>query len=298
MPALRFLLGGSRCDFLTASRAEELQRHLRSERRRPTLWWARVGRRCVAVAMAVHNPGRVGMLLHTPADAEGVDSSALAAAARAAAEQDLKQGSTFVQAMVEDDRDADRAVVQAAGFSLLARLIHMKQSPPRQVSGEPADLRWRSAEQFGAEELARVITNTYEGSLDCPRLSGARRIEDVIAGHRAGGIYRPQSWWIVDLSGAAGGCVLMNDCTTGRAAEIVYLGVVPHFRGRGLGRRLLRHASADAHARGLESLELAVDEENVHAMRVYESEGFRVTRRRWAYVMFAPRRRAGGASGV
>jgi ribosomal protein S18 acetylase RimI-like enzyme len=292
MEALRFLLSGGRSDFLVASRAEQLQRHLRGERRRPALWWGRRGRRCVAAAMAVHNPGRVSLLLHSPADAEGVDTSALPAVMKAAAEQNLRAGCSFVQVMVEDDRDADRAAVQAAGFSLLARLIQMKQSPPHPAADELADLRWRSGEQFSPEELARVIAATYEGSLDCPRLSGARRIEDVITGHKAGGVYRPQSWWIVDVGDAAAGCVLMNDCTAGRAAEIVYLGVVPHVRGRGFGRRLLRHAGADAHARGLESIELAVDEQNAYALRMYESEGYRVTQRRWAYVMFAPRLRS------
>ena len=193
----------------------------------------------MAAAMAFITPGVSGMLLLSPSDADGVDTQALATVVQAAAQENLQRGSTFIQVMVEEDRDADRAVVQAAGFSLLARLVHMRQSPPRGDAVEPLELRWRTAEQFTREELARVIEATYEGSLDCPRLSGARRIEDVIAGHEAGGLYRPQSWWIVDVTGAAAGCLLMNDCTTGRSAEIVYLGVTPRFRGHGLGRRLL-----------------------------------------------------------
>ncbi|MCJ7544510.1 MAG: GNAT family N-acetyltransferase [Phycisphaerae bacterium] len=296
MQALRFLLAGSRCDFLVASQAEGLAQHLRGRDRRAALWWGRVGNCCVAAAMAIQNPGRVGMLLHTPADADGVDSQALAAVAQAAAQQGLQQGCPFVQAMIEDDRDADRAVIQAAGFSLLARLVHMRQSPPRGGQAEAPPLQWRSGEQFTPEELAQVIAATYEGSLDCPRLSGARRIEDVIAGHKAGGVYRPQSWWIVDVGGDAAGCVLMNDCTAGRSAEIAYLGVAPRFRGRGLGRALLHRAGADAQARRLESIELAVDEQNTYAKGVYESEGYRVTRRRWAYVMFA--KHLGGTGAV
>lgn len=296
MQALRFLLAGDRCDFLVASQAEGLAQHLRGRDRRATLWWARARRRCVAAAMTIHNPGRVCMLLHTPADAEGVDRSALAAVARAAAQGGLQQGCSLVQVMIEDGRDADLAVAKAAGFSVLGHLVYMRQSPPRGPAAEAPELRWRTAEQFTEQELARLITATYEGSLDCPRLSGARRIGDVLEGHKAGGIYRPQSWWIVDVGGVAAGCVLMNDCTAGRSAEVVYLGVAPPFRGRGLGRTLLRHAGADAHARGLESIELAVDEQNAYAKGVYESEGYRVTRRRWAYVMFA--KHLGGAGAV
>lgn len=284
--AVRFLLGGSCSDFLVASRAEALQQHLRDERCRADLWWARSGRGCVAAAMVVHNPGRTGLLLHSPAEANGVDRQGLSQVIQAAARQGLQGGLAFVQVMIDDGLEADRAAVEAAGFEMLARLVHMRQSPPRGGAGEGPGLGWRTARQFDSRELAAVIAATYEASLDCPRLSGARAIDDVLASHRTSGIYRPQSWWIVDVEGAAAGCVLMNDCTTMNAAEIVYLGVVPPFRGRGLARAMLRRAADDARARGLESIELAIDERNVFAQRVYESECYRVTRRRWAYVMF------------
>jgi GNAT superfamily N-acetyltransferase len=225
------------------------------------------------------------LLLHSPAEAPGVDRQALACVTKAAALHGLQEGAMLVQVMVEDGNDADLAMVQAAGFSFLARLVHMRLNPAGSARSEPPGLRWRSAEQFSQAELGRVITATYEGSLDCPLLAGVRSIEDVIACHKASGVFRPQSWWLVDVDGAAAGCVLMNDSSTRNSAEIVYLGVIPCFRGRGLGRQMLRHAADDARARHLESIELAVDDQNVYALRVYASEGYRVTRRQRAYVM-------------
>jgi GNAT superfamily N-acetyltransferase len=304
--ALQFLLAGARSDVLIASRAEALQQLLRKPERRSDLWWALAGRQCVAAAMVVHNPGRSALLLHTPAEAPGVDRQALASVARAAALQGLQDGALLVQVMVEDGCEADLAMVQAAGFAPLARLVHMRlnlggsavgESPGlataaspgtatgRAVAGWRARLRWRSAEQFSQDELGRVIAATYEGSLDCPMLAGVRSIDDVITCHKASGVFRPQSWWLVDVDGAAAGCVLINDSATGSFAEIVYLGVIPHFRGRGIGRRMLRHAADDARARRLESIDLAVDDQNIYALRAYTSEGYRVTRRQWAYVM-------------
>ncbi|MGA2266572.1 MAG: GNAT family N-acetyltransferase [Phycisphaerae bacterium] len=306
--ALEFLLGGARRDVLIAARAEALGEHLRSQGRRGDLWWACVGRRCVAAAMVVHNPGRTGLLLYSPAEAAGVDRQALAAASRAAAQEGLSQGAALVQVMVEDGNDADLAMVQAAGFSPLARLAHMRLAlawaaggespgPSSGPRGRAGEISWRSAEQFSMEELASVITATYEDSLDCPPLHGRRSIDDVITCHRASGVFRPRSWWIVDVGGAAAGCVLMNDSTAGYSAEIVYLGVAPRFRGQGLGRCMLRHAAADAKARGLERIELAVDDKNSYAKRLYESEGYRVMRRQWAYVLF-PNASARSESGV
>ncbi len=283
--ALQFLLAGARNDALIASRAEALQQLLRSPQRQGDLWWALAGRQCVAAAMVVHNPGRSALLLHSPAEAPGVDRQALAAVARSAALQGLQDGALLVQVMVEDGHDADLAMVQAAGFAPLARLVHMRVSLAGAAVEERAGLRWRWAEQFSPEELGQVIAATYEGSLDCPMLTGVRSIDDVIACHKSSGVFRPQSWWLVDVDGTAAGCVLMNDSATRNSAEIIYLGVIPRFRGQGIGRRMLRHAAHDARARRLECIDLAVDDQNVFAMRVYVSEGYRVTRRQWAYVM-------------
>ena len=60
----------------------------------------------------------------------------------------------------------------------------------------------------------------------------------------------------------------------GGEAEILTLAVVPHARGRGLGRALLDKAIAQAEAQGAEALFLEVGADNPHALALYAGLGF------------------------
>jgi mycothiol synthase len=58
------------------------------------------------------------------------------------------------------------------------------------------------------------------------------------------------------------------------AGYIAQIGVVPAWRGRGLGRALLRWGVAHLRSRGAAEIELSVEAENDTATRLYHSEGF------------------------
>ncbi len=58
------------------------------------------------------------------------------------------------------------------------------------------------------------------------------------------------------------------------------IAVLATWRGRGIGRRLLREAVDRAFASGLARVELEVFASNTAAIRLYESEGFRLEGRR------------------
>jgi mycothiol synthase len=57
-------------------------------------------------------------------------------------------------------------------------------------------------------------------------------------------------------------------------AEIAHLGVLPEFRGRGLGRELLRWGIHHLRSRGAAGVYLAVEGSNQHALGLYERTGF------------------------
>jgi ribosomal protein S18 acetylase RimI-like enzyme len=50
--------------------------------------------------------------------------------------------------------------------------------------------------------------------------------------------------------------------------------VVPHQRGRGVGRALMHAAMSEARARGAQTMDIGVDEPDLPARRLYESLGF------------------------
>ena len=253
------------------------------------LWWTRRRRRCAAVAMVVANAGRSGFLYHCPPAAPGVDAQALAELIRVVSLDALEGGMCFVQALCRLDERENIEVLAAAGYEFLAKLVYMRLDLcARHVSRPGAEgLSWRSCGEFDEDELPRVIAATYEGSLDCPALFGARDVRDVIAGHKATGIFTPQSWWIARKDGSPAGCILVNDSRSATTAEIVYAGVVPSFRGHGIGRALVRKAASQARRRGLDAITLAVDARNRFARRLYRREGFMETDRRVAYAMLA-----------
>jgi GNAT superfamily N-acetyltransferase len=62
--------------------------------------------------------------------------------------------------------------------------------------------------------------------------------------------------------------------TRGLVAYLEELYVVPDARGRGHGRALLEAAISYARTRGATSMEIAVDEPDAPAIRLYESAGF------------------------
>jgi mycothiol synthase len=61
----------------------------------------------------------------------------------------------------------------------------------------------------------------------------------------------------------------------GPTGSVGLVGVVPAWRGRGLGRELLRWAVGELRRRGIEPIDLSVEAENEAATRLYRAHGFR-----------------------
>jgi len=75
-----------------------------------------------------------------------------------------------------------------------------------------------------------------------------------------------------------------NPAPPGEKIELVYLGLIPEARGRGLGSRLLRHGLRQIHQRTESTVSLAVDEQNTPAIQLYKQQGFRRVMRRMAMI--------------
>ena len=181
----------------------------------------------------------------------------------------------LAQVLLDPADAAAHRLYEARDFHRVAQLIYLQAVPRRKAAPPvlPPGTRWVG---YGPETHAlfgRAITATYHQSLDCPRLNGLRDIEDVLAGHKASGEFDPLLWALLCDGDAPLGALLLARAAPADTVELVYLGLTPAARGRGLGAVMMRQALAVAAAGGASRLSLAVDSENVPALKLYYRHG-------------------------
>lgn len=227
---------------------------------------------CLWVAAA----GKTAMLLapslsEYPGAAGAVEGAAMAALADA-----REAGVVLVQVMLEPADAAGKTVFSAAGLTQLATLTYMERRPPMQAPAFdlPGEFHLLSYAAATHGLFRDAIVRSYEQTLDCPQLSGVRELEDVIAGHKAVGPFDPNLWSVLMRGSEPVGCVLLSEIPARRALELVYLGLAPVVRGRGLGRGLMNRVLGIAVRRGFEIATLAVDAANGPAARLYRRCGY------------------------
>jgi len=76
-------------------------------------------------------------------------------------------------------------------------------------------------------------------------------------------------------AGAPLGVLLLARAPRTNALELVYLGLAPAARGRGLGDLAMRHALAVVAREGAGQLSLAVDANNAPALKLYYRHGLK-----------------------
>jgi len=194
-------------------------------------------------------------------------------------------GAVLIQSLVDEapEQPWGRRLIDA-GFSFLARLeyleLEVKQTPKTALDTTWAVEPYRPETE---EQFSRLIAETYQGSLDCPALDGLRSPADVVASHKASGVFTPDGWSLVRCNGVPAGLVLVNRRADRRGCELVYMGVTARFRGRGLGRWLVAKAIATSRQLGCRRLAVAVDAGNAPARKLYEQAGFTNVGKRYAY---------------
>ncbi len=254
------------------------------------------------MVLAVPGSGRTAMLFLTPPGAPAdlgpseTQEAELTECVRATLEgvshSDL--GIRLVQALPEpNERWGVRACLDG-GMRMVGELAYMRRPFKAQERSNPKIDPWPDeirVEPLGDPEnperhaaLRAALEASYVDTKDCPELCGLRHTDDVISSHRSTGVFDPSSWWIIFDEGKPEGCILMTHCPEHDSVELVYLGLSPKLRGRGLGGRLLRSAIARTARFGAKETTCAVDRRNMPAVRLYERLGFRVFASRVALV--------------
>lgn len=220
-------------------------------------------------------PGRVGIMLMPAVDGLGLDADGQRAALGAALAALDDAGLHYVQALLEPGDEPNRRLLVAAGFSAPTQLLYLDRDVRDAIpSADTRLIEWVAYSTTTHAQFAETLQATYEQSQDCPELFGVRPIDDVIASHRASGVFEPALWELAHEGGCPAACLLLACSAAAPVMEIVYMGVAPWARRSGWGRRLLARALVQARARTVERLALAVDERNGPARVLYAGCGF------------------------
>ena len=178
------------------------------------------------------------------------------------------------------DRDQGLgAVLERAGFTVQRRFWRMRvdlagtdwpapEPPPGVVLRNPDPDR-----EATYAELHELFEASFADHWDHHPRTLAQWREHLVA--LAG--LDPTQWWIADVDRTAAGFLVADDSRAELGMTWVrMLGVRREYRGRGLGRLLLRTSFAQAAARGRVAVGLGVDTENATgATALYESVGMR-----------------------
>ncbi|HPZ83171.1 MAG TPA: GNAT family N-acetyltransferase [Thermogutta sp.] len=193
----------------------------------------------------------------------------------------------LIFANFSQDQRHFREPVEEAGFCYLARLLYLF-SPVADLpnSSEPpkCDLQFIPWPQVEHGDFVQIVEATYVDTLDCPKLNGLRETEDVLAGYRAAGVHVPDLWFLIRFEQEPVGCLILTEQPDFDQLELVYMGLIPKYRGRGWGKDVVRFAQWMARHRKRAGLLLAVDTQNTPAMRVYRSLGMQPLEERDVYL--------------
>lgn len=260
----------------------------------PNRWWIAQREGAAAAALVTPCAGRTAMLFTTPVD--GPQRRPLVRQLARTIGRELADAGVMAQALLDPAADDTASALLDAGFLDLATLAYLRRrTPPPDALDVPmpppfADVRLVPWDERRRPLFERGILGSYRDTRDCPALVGLRTIDDILAGHRASGRFVPELWHVLlrgpgdDAAAEVGGVMLINLLPERESAELVYLGIVPPWRGGGLARALLARALGWLRQRGVLSLMLAVDEANEPARRLYRSLGFEDIARKRALI--------------
>jgi ribosomal protein S18 acetylase RimI-like enzyme len=196
-----------------------------------------------------------------------------------------------IQAAVSDADRPIQQLVQASGFEpltavdqLWSSLVDDQITHPVEVSSPmSAELQWLPASHLSRQRFVKLIEATFDGTLDCPELNKVRSNEQVVQSFLMNRPFRGCPYWFTLWHRQrVAGCLLLLSHNA-ELVEVVYMGLIPEARRRGLGRLIIEQAKRVAINLGATMLVLAVDVRNTPAIKTYQHNGFRFHRRLQVY---------------
>ncbi len=241
------------------------------------LWIVCRGKRLLWAVLPLKCPGKT-MLLFCPQSPPPMEARDLAAAMiQDACAHDAADNVHLAQILLDPGAEQTGQIIARCGFERLAELIYLHGSVPAGCKTQPALPAWNLLhyQPQTHQQFVDAISASYQQSLDCPALSGRRDMADVIEGHQAAGQYDPQLWTLLLEDQKPLGVLILARIARSALMELVYLGLCPEARGRGIGDWMMNYAFCAAAARQCQGLSLAVDAINKPALNLYFRHGMR-----------------------
>lgn len=230
-----------------------------------------------AAAILTRHAGRTAMLTITAPRHRG-ECAQLAPLAAAACARGKALDVDIVQSLLDPSESLSLELLAAGGMKVIGTLAYLERSlgrdSPVRAPALPAGVRIDAWDPDDRATLERLLEESYIDTRDCPGLAQMRDTCDILDGHIATGTFEPGMWWILSDEAGPAGVALLSSVPAAQCIEVVYFGLSPRVRGRGLARVLLDHALASLRHRSERTVALACDERNTVAMRLYTRAGF------------------------
>lgn len=284
--ALHLLLGqhGRRAEAASVADFIAFARHRNIDLRQ--IHVATTGTKLLAACLPVHSPGRTVLMMSSSTGSSRTMPSIISLCIDAGCRSLDPAAVQMVQLLLEptDTRVAD--AMREIGFVDLADLIYLQRTLSRAPAEPPVPegCRLLNYSPETHSHFARGILASYEQSLDCAVLHGRRDIQDVIEGHKASGEFDPRLWFCLVEHEIELGVLLLAPLPGHMTMELVYIGLAPHARGRGIGDFFLKLALHRTATADLRMLTLAVDQVNAPALHLYHRHGLAEVHRRLAMI--------------
>jgi mycothiol synthase len=197
-----------------------------------------------------------------------------------------ERGAKLSQSLLTPEETALAGSLLRNGFRHVTRLWYLatELNGPIPPHNAPSRLEYHPYDPERASTFHETLLRSYDGTLDCPEISGLRTVEEVIEGHMAQGRFNPARWWLALEAGRPAGVLLTTAIPPNGDWDVSYIGIVPEARRRGFGREAMQKAMNEAKVAGVGRITLSVDARNGPALQLYRDLGFVPYDRREVYL--------------
>lgn len=234
------------------------------------------GKQLLGAILGQHLPGAQALLFDVPhavadhPDAECIKDELLATLLAWLKAREVR----LVQCLLSLAETVRATSLLRGGFHYVTELHYQRHFLDMLPPWVEPGLQFIRYEPSLRERLAELIAATYVDTLDCPELNGVRSISEVIEGHQQQMSVDLPNWWLVREHSTDVGVLLTQPLPKENVWDMVYMGVVPAARRRGLGRHIMSFVLHQAKEAETKAIQLAVDARNTPAVKLYNQLGF------------------------